>query len=97
MLTELERFGDLGPIVIFRLEGTGEFLWKAPMLLLPREGNLVGQLKGQDEVADWYKVEDIRFEFDHAYEGSLDEFGNPVPFIAEREYFGVAVFVSPLI
>ena len=97
MLKELERFGDLGPIIIFRLEGTEEFLWKAPMLVLPRKNDLVGQLKNQDDVADWYKVEAIRFEFDHAYEGSLDEEGHPVPFIAEREYFGVVVFVSPVI
>lgn len=94
MLTELGRFGNIGVHVNFRLESTNELLWMAPMQVLPVKNDLVGHLRGVDEVATWYKVEQAIFEFDHAYGGSIDENGNPLPYVAEREYFGVCVLVS---
>lgn len=94
MLTEVGRFGDLGVYVLFRLEGTNELLWKAPMQVLPRPGDFIGHLRGADEVTTWYEIEEVRFEFEHAYGDGVDGDGNPVPYVAEREYFGVCAFVS---
>ncbi len=94
MYSELRRHGDLGVIVYFRLESTEEFLWKAPMQMLPAKNDLVGHLHNEDDVEDWYKVEGIRFEFDHDYEPYIGPGGGSVPYVAEHENFGVVVFVS---
>lgn len=97
MLTEIGRFGELGSYVHFRDVDTEELLWKAPMQILPRPDDLVGQLKGQAEVVTWYKVETVKWIFDHAYGDYLDEQGQPQPHVAEREYFGVCILVSEVV
>ena len=62
MLGELNRVGRLGDVVSFRLEGTLELLWKAPMSAPPRVDELVGLLEN-NEVGTWYKVEEVKYEF----------------------------------
>jgi hypothetical protein len=56
--------GEFGS-VIFRLEGTEEFLWKVKMRAVPREAELVGSLGEGGEVATWYRVEQIRHEIEY--------------------------------
>jgi hypothetical protein len=54
--------GEFGS-VIFRLEGTEAFLWKAKMPV-PRKEELVGFLE-EGVVAVWYKVEQIKYEIEY--------------------------------
>jgi hypothetical protein len=93
MLGEIGREGRAGVIVFFRLEGTLEFLWKAPMESPPSVNELVGLLVNS-EVETWYKVEEIRIEFQYDEgEGSGGEF--PIdPWIAEYARNARTVIVS---
>ena len=94
MLSELGRCGALGVVVTFRLEGSEEFLWTAPMQMLPTKDDLVGQLLGEETVATWYKVEEIKFEFDHEYGTIIGPDGQPIPWTSKYEHYGVCIFVS---
>ena len=60
----------------------------------PQPDSLVGHLGGGSDVTTWYKVEGVRYEFDHDYEDAVNGDGNPVPYVAEEEYFGVCCIVS---
>lgn len=81
MLTDIGRYGSLGPSIVFRLEDTGELLWHSSMSLIPREGDLLGCFHLEGETV--YKVESVKFEFNHDEGEELD-----------RKYFGTCVFVS---
>jgi hypothetical protein len=93
MYGELGRVGVLGNIVTFRMEGTEELLWKAPMQFVPRMDELVGLLENS-EVATWYKVEAVKYEL--RYE-ELDAGGGEIPEVPELAPYAdcaVTVFVS---
>ena len=92
MLSTLGRYSTLGVYVTFRLEGTEEFLWKAPMMYVPKVNEHVGHLEGEDEVSTWYKVEDVRYEF--ARDPSTAYGDPPVEFVPDHSYFGVYCLVS---
>ena len=94
MLTKMAPYGEYGPEICFRDEDTDDLLWRASMPHVPQPDSRVGHLRGTGEVATWYKVESVLYEFEHDYTGSLDASGNPVPYDADSEYFGVCVYVS---
>ena len=93
MLTQREPYGEFGPYIIFRHEDTGNELWRASMPYVPQPDSFIGHLEGGADVTTWYKVEKVKYEFEHAYGDSMSG-GVPVPYIADSEYFGVCVLVS---
>ena len=93
-LSTLGRFSTLGVWVTFRLEVSGEFLWRAPMGILPRVDDHVGHLEGGAEVETWHKVESVKFEFDREESGTYGD--PPVEYGRDQSHFGVCVFVSEI-
>ena len=94
-LTTLGRYSTIGVYVTFRLEGTEEFLWRAPQHMVPRLNEQVGHLDGADEVAQWYKVELVKWEYDR---DPPSEFGDPPqPSPSDKSYYGVCCLVSPVL
>ncbi|KKN06685.1 hypothetical protein LCGC14_1074820 [marine sediment metagenome] len=91
-LTTVGRYSTLGVYVTYRLEGTGELLWKAPQMMLLPPNSEVGHLKDGDEVETWYKIESYKAEFDR---DAPSEYGEP-PQQSPRDksYFGVCCLVS---
>ena len=86
-LTTLGRYSTLGVYVTFRLESTEEFLWRAPQHMVPRLHDQVGHLDGADEVAQWYKVELVKWEYDREPDV---QFGDPPQlFSSDKSYYGV--------
>ena len=97
MLTKLAPYGEFGPEICFRLDGTDEMLWKASMPYVPQPDSLIGHLEGGMAVTTWYKVERVLYEFDHPVGDSVGPGGGPMPFVAENEHFGVCVYVSEVV
>lgn len=91
MLGEISRVGRLGAMVCFRLEGSMELLWKAPLEFLPQPNWHVGLLV-DGEVETWYKVEQVKCEF----QVEIGEVGGdpPQPWEAEYAAVGPCIIVS---
>ena len=95
MIADHGPYGEHGPHVLFRLEDAGTMLWRCSMSSVPMVDTLVGQIEdGETDVTTWYKVESVRHEFYRPEGGYFDGGGNPVPFEASAEYYGVCVYVS---
>ena len=89
------RYSTLGVYVCFRLEGTMELLWRAPMKIIPGIDHQVGALIDGSDVETWYKVEGYRWEFE---EETAADFGDPPQsFVAEHANFGVCCIVSEVV
>ena len=94
LFAQIGRYSTLGVYVTFRLENTLEFLWKAPMKILPSVDHQVGHRMNSDPVETWYKVEAVKWEF----EREQGEFGDPPqPFIADHSNFGVCCLISEIV
>jgi hypothetical protein len=93
MDTFIQREGDLGVVVCFRLEDTNELLWKSPMQVLPGPDDTVVLLDAEGGPAT-YKVEGVKFEFLHETLTVLPPGGPPQGSTHDLAWHGICVFVS---
>lgn len=91
-LTTIGRYSTLGVWVTYRLEGTEEFMWRAPQMMLLPEGSTVGHMEGGSAVGTWYKIESYKAEFDRDPEGPFGV--PPQQFTADHSSYGVCCLVS---
>ncbi len=91
-LTTIGRYSTLGVWVTFRLESTGEYLWRAPQQMIPLVDHQIGHLNGSDDVAQWYKVEAVKWEYDRDPDVEFGEPPQPSP--SDKSYYGVCCLVS---
>ena len=91
---EIHREGDLGYIVTFRDEETDELLWKSPMVMNPREGEVVTHFDAAGEPTS-YKVERVSWAFRHETLTAVPPGGDSVKTQHELAWYGCCCHVSP--